>query len=170
MHRERESHTSDIRSGAYFSANGGAPRSWAVQAVIHVTKVLAVYLAALVAFAFLRAASSGDSLHLVAGMIGLHGRGHGLPLSTLVQVALLFAIICAAPKTQQNEPVRARTGSFGAEPLFSPILGAPCVLGGSLRSCRRPGRPGTWRYHRVPIFPLLAKNRTDERHPARGYQ
>lgn len=87
--------------------------SWVVQTVIHVAKVLAVYLAALIAFAFFRAASTRDALHILAGMFGLHGRGPGLPLTTLAEITLLLTIVWAAPNTQQImnkfEPALGRT-------------------------------------------------------------
>jgi D-alanyl-lipoteichoic acid acyltransferase DltB (MBOAT superfamily) len=72
------------------------PRWW-----IHAAKVLAVYVAALVAFAFFRASSAGTALHLLAGMVGWHGPGAALPLNRLVRLAMLFAIVWGAPNTQQ---------------------------------------------------------------------
>ena len=65
------------------------------------SKVLAVYLAALVAFAFFRAHSTEAALHLLAGMAGLHGMGPALPRLVMVQMAVLFAIVWACPNTQQ---------------------------------------------------------------------
>ena len=67
----------------------------------HAAKVLAVYLAALVAFAFFRAASAPAAVDLLGGMIGLHGPGELPPLSTLAQLAVLLAIVWFAPNTQQ---------------------------------------------------------------------
>jgi alginate O-acetyltransferase complex protein AlgI len=77
------------------------PRPFLVRTLIHASKVLAVYLAALVAFAFFRAPSSGAAVEVLAGMLGLHGIGSGLPLATSAHVALLFAIVWFAPNTQQ---------------------------------------------------------------------
>ncbi len=65
------------------------PRPWLVRdRRIHAAKVLAVYVAALVAFAFFRAASTGAALQVLAG----HGRAArasapALPLATLAQLA-----------------------------------------------------------------------------------
>lgn len=77
------------------------PRPAAVRLVVHASKVLAVYLAALVAFAFFRAPSTGSALHLIAGMAGAHGVGELVPRITVLQLALLFGIIWFAPNTQQ---------------------------------------------------------------------
>ncbi|GAC1340887.1 MAG: MBOAT family protein [Acetobacteraceae bacterium] len=77
------------------------PRPWLVVRAIHAAKVLAVYLAALVGFAFFRAASTGAAFDILAGMLGLHGPGGTLPTSTLAQLAVLFAIVWLAPNTQQ---------------------------------------------------------------------
>ncbi len=77
------------------------PRGAVVSMVLHAAKVLSVYVAALVAFAFFRAASTGSALHLLAGMAGLHGFGDALPRAVLLQLALLLAIVWAAPNTQQ---------------------------------------------------------------------
>ena len=76
-------------------------RPWAVRTGLHVAKVLAVYAAALVAFAFFRASSSGSAMALLGGMAGLRGIGEGLPRIALLQLALLFAIVWFAPNTQQ---------------------------------------------------------------------
>lgn len=86
----------------YFPApKKSAPRPALVSLVIHVSKVLAVYVAALVAFAFFRAASTGSALNLLAGMAGGHGIGDTIPRATLLQVVALFAIVWFAPNTQQ---------------------------------------------------------------------
>jgi alginate O-acetyltransferase complex protein AlgI len=77
------------------------PRTWIAENAIHAAKVLAVYLAALFAFAFFRAPSTGAALQVLAGMAGLHGLGAGLPRATLAQLAILFAIVWFAPNTQQ---------------------------------------------------------------------
>ncbi len=77
------------------------PRPWVVRAAVHAAKVLAVYLAALVAFAFFRASSTEAALQILAGMAGLHGPGAALPAATLVQIAVLFAIVWGTPNTQQ---------------------------------------------------------------------
>ena len=77
------------------------PKPWLVETGLHAGKVLAVYLAALVGFAFFRAASTGAAIDVLAGMIGLQGMGDGLSKTTLLQIALLFAIVWFAPNTQQ---------------------------------------------------------------------
>lgn len=69
--------------------------------LVHVSKVLAVYIAALVAFAFFRAASVSDALHVLAGMAGLQTFGANLSRSTLLQLAALLLIVWFAPNTQQ---------------------------------------------------------------------
>lgn len=87
-------------------------RRWPVQAALHAGKVLAVYIAALVAFAFFRSSSTPAALDLLAGMIGLHGFGPALPYSTLIEIAALFAIVWGCPNLQQimteYEPVLGR--------------------------------------------------------------
>jgi D-alanyl-lipoteichoic acid acyltransferase DltB (MBOAT superfamily) len=86
----------------FFPAPKNAPpRPWPARTAIHVAKVLAVYVAALVSFAFFRAHSTVAALHLLAGMIGLHGFGPGLPLIVMAELAALFAIVWACPNTQQ---------------------------------------------------------------------
>jgi D-alanyl-lipoteichoic acid acyltransferase DltB (MBOAT superfamily) len=77
------------------------PRPPLVAASVHAAKVLAVYLAALVAFAFFRAPSTGAALDVLAGMIGLRGVGPGLSMSSYAYVLVLFAIVWFAPNTQQ---------------------------------------------------------------------
>ncbi len=77
------------------------PRPWVVSNAIHAGKVLAVYVAALVAFAFFRAPSTGAAMQVLAGMVGLRGLGPGLPSATLAQLVVLFAIVWFAPNTQQ---------------------------------------------------------------------
>ena len=72
-----------------------------VAMTIRAGKVLAVYVAALVAFAFFRATSTGSALHLIAGMAGFHGIGNALPRTVLLQLAILFAVVWFAPNTQQ---------------------------------------------------------------------
>ena len=76
-------------------------RPLVIRMTSHVAKVLAVYVAALVAFAFFRAASVGDGLALLEGMAGLHGWGGMLPRTTLLQLGFLFLIVWFAPNTQQ---------------------------------------------------------------------
>jgi alginate O-acetyltransferase complex protein AlgI len=71
------------------------------RAADHVWKVLAVYLAALVAFAFFRASSTTTATELLAGMIGLHGFENNLPVSALLRIAVMFAIVWGSPNTQQ---------------------------------------------------------------------
>ena len=77
------------------------PRPWIVETANHAWKVLAVYVAALVAFAFFRASSTASAIDVLAGMAGLRGMGAGLPKASLAQLAVLFAIIWFAPNTQQ---------------------------------------------------------------------
>ena len=77
------------------------PRPVLVGMAVHASKVLAVYVAALVAFAFFRAASTGSALELLAGMAGLHGLGGAIPRTTLLQFAILLAIVWFAPNSQQ---------------------------------------------------------------------
>ncbi len=67
----------------------------------HIVKVLAVYVAALVGFAFFRAASTSSALHLLSGMVGGHGIGDMITHTTLLQLSFLFAIVWIAPNTQQ---------------------------------------------------------------------
>ena len=78
-----------------------APKPWAVETGAHAAKVLAVYVAALVGFAFFRAASTGAGFEILAGMAGLHGVGEALPRTTVLQIAALFVIVWFAPNTQQ---------------------------------------------------------------------
>ncbi len=73
----------------------------ALELAVHASKVLAVYVAALVAFAFFRANSTPAAVQLLAGMAGLHGGGGSLPLATIGQLVLLFGIVWFAPNTQQ---------------------------------------------------------------------
>ena len=77
------------------------PRPWLKRTAIHAAKVLAVYLAALVAFTFFRAHSTQAATHLLAGMAGLHGIGPGLPLTAAAGLAVLLAIVWGCPNTQQ---------------------------------------------------------------------
>lgn len=77
------------------------PQPWLARTLNHVWKVLAVYLAALVGFAFFRAASTSAAVDLLEGMVGLHGLGSRLPNATIGQVCLLFVIVWFAPNTQQ---------------------------------------------------------------------
>ncbi len=76
-------------------------RLWLVETGLHAAKVLAVYLAALVGFAFFRAPSTWMATKVLAGMVGLHGVGAGMPLATVAQLLVLFAIVWFAPNTQQ---------------------------------------------------------------------
>ncbi|MDP9096695.1 MAG: MBOAT family protein [Pseudomonadota bacterium] len=98
--------------GCYITANHAAriyfpapkkppPKSWARRTFEQVWKVAAVYVAALVAFTFFRAASTGAAFELLGGMIGLHGAGARPPNAVFGQVAVLFAIVWFAPNTQQ---------------------------------------------------------------------
>lgn len=69
--------------------------------LVHVGKVLAVYIAALVAFAFFRAESTEAALHLLSGMVGANGFGVPIAHSTLLHLLILFVVIWFAPNTQQ---------------------------------------------------------------------
>jgi len=77
------------------------PRPAFVRWSIHAAKVLAVYLAALIAFTFFRASSTGAAMHMLAGMVILHGPGSPLPFTAIARLALLYAIVWLAPNTQQ---------------------------------------------------------------------
>ena len=78
---------------------------WLVAMANHVWKVLAVYIAVLIAFVFFRAASTTQALQLLSGMLGLHGLsadpGSGLTYLKLGRVVVLFAIVWGLPNTQQ---------------------------------------------------------------------
>ena len=110
------------------------PRSRAVAMAIHASKVLAVYVAALVAFAFFRAASSGAALQLLAGMAGLHGLGGAISGATLLRLLVLFAIVWFAPNTQQimtrYEPAlgRAVANPYAAL-IWNPMSGWALIAG-----------------------------------------
>jgi alginate O-acetyltransferase complex protein AlgI len=84
----------------FFPKPAKAQRPW-LRAANHVWKVLAVYVAALVGFAFFRASSTASAFSLLAGMIGKHGVGGHLPVIKLVRLAYMFALVWAAPNTQQ---------------------------------------------------------------------
>ena len=88
-------------------------RSAIAKTISHIGKVLAVYIAALVAFAFFRAASVSGAIDVLTGMLGLHGLGSALPRTTIVQIGLLLALVWFAPNTQQImtnfEPALGRT-------------------------------------------------------------
>jgi len=77
------------------------PRPAAQAWLIHAWKVLAVYVAALVAFCFFRAASTMDAFDLLAGMAGLHGAGQAVPWISCMWMAILLAIVWITPNTQQ---------------------------------------------------------------------
>ena len=71
-----------------------------------VWKTLAVYAAALVAFAFFRAPSTPAAMSLVAGMAGLHGLETSLAPSAATafdigRMLVMFALVWLAPNTQQ---------------------------------------------------------------------
>ena len=88
------------------------PRPWPARIAIRAWKVLAVYIAALVAFAFFRSSSTPAAFELLAGMIGLHGTGPALPRDVLIQISALFVIVWAFPNSQEMmagfEPVLGR--------------------------------------------------------------
>ena len=85
----------------YPAARNTPPRPWLARTAIHVAKVLGVYFAALVAFAFFRAHSTPAALHLLAGMAGLHGLGLGLPPMAMAGLVVSLAIVWGCPNTQQ---------------------------------------------------------------------
>jgi alginate O-acetyltransferase complex protein AlgI len=98
----------------FFPAPKNPPqRSWVVRTSLHAGKVLAVYVAALVAFAFFRSTSTPAALDLLAGMLGLHGLGPALPRNTVAQIVVLFVIVWACPNVQQIMTE------------FEPVLGRP---------------------------------------------
>ena len=88
-------------------------RSLVTRTLLHASKVLSVYVAALVAFAFFRAASVDDALFVLAGMAGGHDIGPAFSRTTLLQLAVLFLVVWFAPNTQQ---IMSR---------FEPALGRP---------------------------------------------
>lgn len=85
------------------------PASRAGQAATVIVQVLLTYLAAVVAQVFFRAASTGDAIGLLSGMIGLHGapilfgwqERFGSLSNSVAQVALYFAIVWILPNSQQ---------------------------------------------------------------------
>lgn len=97
-----------------------APARGPAALLSNAAKVLAVYLAVLVAFAFFRAPSASAALQLLAGMAGLRGAGPALPWQNLAWLAALLALVWFAPNTQQ---IMCR---------FEPFLGKP------------PAPPGSW--------------------------
>ena len=98
----------------FFPAPKNPPqRSWVVRISLHAGKVLAVYIAALVAFAFFRSSSTPAALDLLAGMIGLHELGPALPRNTVVAIVVLFVVVWACPNVQQIMTE------------FEPVLGRP---------------------------------------------
>jgi hypothetical protein len=78
-------------------------------------RVLAVYIAALVAFAFFRSSWTPAALDLLAGTIGLHGLGPALPRNTVAAIVALFGIVWACPNLQQIMT------------NFEPVLGRPIL-------------------------------------------
>lgn len=124
-----------FRPAAKHATAPPAMLAWLTQAA----KVLAVYVAALVAFAFFRAHSSGDAVHLLAGMVGLHGPGPDLRQVVPWPVLVLFVIVWAGPNTQQimsrYEPVLGRTIAmpyprltWGAQPIWAVAMGVMAAL------------------------------------------
>jgi len=84
----------------------GSPAThWLVAILDHMWKVLAVYIAVLIAFVFFRAASTTQALQLLSGMLGLHGLsadpGSGLTYAKLGRLVILFGIVWGLPNTQQ---------------------------------------------------------------------
>lgn len=101
-----------VLHGTYITVNHAAriyfPQAKAVQLqsslqlmLIHAGKMLLVYIAALVAFAFFRAESTGAALHLLVGMAGNNGFGAPISHATLLHLFILFVIVWLAPNTQQ---------------------------------------------------------------------
>lgn len=101
-----------VLHGIYITANhavriyfphtkAAQPQSSLRLKLIHVGKVLSVYIAALVAFAFFRAESTEAALHLLMGMAGKNGFGVPIPRITLLHLLILFIVVWFAPNTQQ---------------------------------------------------------------------
>lgn len=75
-------------------------RAWPIRTAIHVIKVLAVYIAALVAFVFFRSSSTSAAIDLLEGMAGYHGIGSAAYVKP-ARLVILFMIVWFAPNTQQ---------------------------------------------------------------------
>jgi D-alanyl-lipoteichoic acid acyltransferase DltB (MBOAT superfamily) len=75
-------------------------RPWPLRAAIHAAKVLAVYVAALVAFVFFRSSSMTSAIDLLEGMVGFHGLGAAEMIKP-ARIAILFGVVWLAPNTQQ---------------------------------------------------------------------
>ncbi len=100
----------------FFPALKSQPRRAPVVAwMSNTAKILGVYVAALVAFAFFRASSTIAAIHLLGGMLGQRGIGATLPLATLLHLLALYLIVWVAPNTQEI---------MG---LYEPALGRPPV-------------------------------------------
>ena len=115
-----------ILHGTYITVNHAAriyyPQSKAVksqslfwQVPTHIGKVLSVYIAALVAFAFFRSESTGGAFQLLAGMTGQNGLGAPILRTTLLHLSVLFFIVWFLPNTQQ---IMSR---------YEPALGRPTL-------------------------------------------
>jgi alginate O-acetyltransferase complex protein AlgI len=86
-----------------------APASRAGQTATMIAQIALTYLAILVAQVFFRAASSGDAIGLLSGMIGLHGapilfgwqERFGSVSNSAGQVAIYFAVVWLMPNSQQ---------------------------------------------------------------------
>jgi alginate O-acetyltransferase complex protein AlgI len=88
----------------FFPANKKQTRSHIAAITVHAAKILATYLAVLVAFVFFRAPSPEAAMQLLGGMAGMHDSatlGDGLPAHWVAHIALLLAIIWMAPNTQE---------------------------------------------------------------------
>ena len=120
----------------FFPASKHPPvRPKAIELGIHACKVLAVYVAALVAFTFFRADSVGDAMELLAGMTGLHGWGGTVPRMVVMQCTFLLAIVWFAPNTQQMmtryEPALGRAIANQSNALtWSPAIKWAVAAGG----------------------------------------
>jgi len=101
-----------VLHGTYITVNHAArvyfpqkkkihPQSLLQSTLFHAGKVLSVYIAALIAFAFFRAESTGAALRLLMGMSGENGFGLPIPRTTLLHLGILFIVIWFAPNTQQ---------------------------------------------------------------------
>lgn len=77
------------------------PQSTSYLRLLHASKILSVYIAALVAFTFFRAQSTESAIHLLLGMSGGNGLGIPIPYITLLHLSILFFIVWFAPNTQQ---------------------------------------------------------------------
>jgi alginate O-acetyltransferase complex protein AlgI len=94
--------------GCYLTINHAAklliPRKHGAVDTIatHVAKVAVTYLAVLFAVMFFRAPSTEAAVHMIGGMIGLHGTGaFSIRFADLIWMGLLYGIVWGMPNTQQ---------------------------------------------------------------------